>query len=298
MPHMGEMIPERVSVSWRLPPREGQEMYRGDPVGPFELDINARVPANVRAAVRDSARYQLELAFGIGLEPVTLRWRLLEWTDGMKSHREIRRGGDWARTVSPVTFHELDQRPCRRASRRVPMGPTETIYTGNADGPETAARTRLTLREIDLDGDYYCDLVGLADVARESVADAEQFMVFWFSRANKWVRDGPRSLPLRAGARPLHNELMAPANPEERERYGFEAYAPVRLIDGRTVLAVRRPRELAEEHGSSVQLIIYERSVDAMISLASVSKHAPEVEAMVAEECVERESQSGACLTW
>jgi hypothetical protein len=309
MPHTGEKIPERVRVSWRRPPRESQEMYRGDPVGPFELDINALVPANVRAAVRNSERYQLELAFGIGLEPVTLRWRLLEWTEGMKSHREIRRGGDWAPSVSPVTTHELEQRQCRRRSLRVPKalaeldwvrdaGAKETVYSGNTDDPETASNLRLTLREIDIDGDHYCDLVGNVKTAPNSGGDADEFMVFWFSRANKWVRDGPAALPTRVGASPLHIELKGPANPEEMQRYGFGAYVPVRLADGRTVLAVRKPQARADDPASPAQLILYERSVDAMISLATVSKHALDVEAMVTEECVERKSQSSACLTW
>lgn len=318
MPDTGEKIPARVRVSWRLPPREGQELYRGDPVGPFELDINALVPANVRAAVRNSRRYQLELAFGIGLEPVTLRWRLLEWTEGMKSHREIRRGGDWAPTVSPVTSHELEQRECRRASLRVPMplavldwvrdaGPKETVYSGythpvleNAapDDPENAGNIWLTLREIDLDGDHYCDLVGIAKVALNSGGDADAFMVFWFSRANQWVRDGPTAVPTPVGVGPLLMELKAPANPEEMQRYGFGTYAPVRLADGRIVLAVRKLQGRAEKQTPPAQLIIYERSVNAMISLASVTKHAPDVEAMVTEECVERQSESSACLTW
>ena len=133
LPHTGGRIPARVRISWRLPPRDGQEMYRGDPVGPFELDINALVPANVRAAVRNSSRYQLELAFGIGLEPVTLRWRLLEWAEGMKSHREVRRGGDWTPSVSPVTWHELEPRKCRRALLRVPPPLAALDWVRNAD---------------------------------------------------------------------------------------------------------------------------------------------------------------------
>ena len=145
LPHTGGKIPARVRISWRLPPRDGQEMYRGDPVGPFELDINALVPANVRAAVRNSDRLQLELAFGIGLEPVTLRWRLLEWTEGMKYHREVRRGGDWTPSVSPVTWHELErrgsdghQRMCRAEvpGGRVPHMVQMTGNRTNSTGPQ------------------------------------------------------------------------------------------------------------------------------------------------------------------
>jgi hypothetical protein len=95
MPGTKEEIPEKVRVSWRLPARDGQEMYRGDPVGPFDVDVHARIPADVRAKVRNSKRYQLEIAFGVGVEPVTLRWRLLEWSDGMRNHAEVQRGGDW-----------------------------------------------------------------------------------------------------------------------------------------------------------------------------------------------------------
>ena len=72
----------------------------------------------------------------------------------------------------------------------------------------------------------------------------------------------------------------------------------MRLADGRIVLAVRKLQGRTEEKAPPAQLIIYERMFDAMISLATVSKHTRDVEAMVIEECVERKSQSNACLTW
>jgi hypothetical protein len=100
MPGTKHLIPARVRVGWRKPAREGQEMYRGDPVGPFELDIHALVPEDVRAKVRNSRTFQLEIAIGIGEEPVTLRWRLIEFSDAMRNHKEVRRGGDWQSTAA------------------------------------------------------------------------------------------------------------------------------------------------------------------------------------------------------
>lgn len=82
-------------VSWRMPPREGQEHQKGDLQGPYELDVEAPVPADVRKLVRSSRKSQLEFAVAIGELPLSVRWRLVEWSPDYAHQKEVRRGGEW-----------------------------------------------------------------------------------------------------------------------------------------------------------------------------------------------------------
>ena len=95
LPEGKHRMPKRMTVSWRLPPREGQETQQGDVQGPYDLDYETAVPEDVRALVRNSRKYQLEFAVGIGKLPLVTRWRLVEWSGNYEEHKEVRRGGDW-----------------------------------------------------------------------------------------------------------------------------------------------------------------------------------------------------------
>jgi len=67
-PDAGHRIPERVKLSWRELPKEGQKVYQGDLVGPFELELRSRIPKDVLTQVRASRKYRLEMAFSVGVQ--------------------------------------------------------------------------------------------------------------------------------------------------------------------------------------------------------------------------------------
>lgn len=90
----GHRVPDRVKISWRLPPREGQARYKGDLVGPFELDLRSRIPDEVLGAATKHGRI-LQIAVSVGVVPILVRWRLIEPNPDGRGHREMSRGGDW-----------------------------------------------------------------------------------------------------------------------------------------------------------------------------------------------------------
>jgi len=95
MADTGHRVPERVLVSWRLPPKEGQEELKGDLMGPYEIELRSRIPKEVLEAVGISAqRMRLEIAVSVGVLPIQVRWQL---TDFNRPHRQqtVYRGGDW-----------------------------------------------------------------------------------------------------------------------------------------------------------------------------------------------------------
>lgn len=95
-PDAGHRIPERVKLSWRELPKEGQKVYQGDLVGPFELELRSRIPKDVLTQVRASRKYRLEMAFSVGVQPIQFRWRLVQADlDNSTPRVEVRRGGDW-----------------------------------------------------------------------------------------------------------------------------------------------------------------------------------------------------------
>jgi hypothetical protein len=95
-PDAGHRIPERVKLSWRELPKAGQKVYQGDLVGPFDLALRSRIPADVLSQVRASRKFRLEMAFSVGVQPIQFRWRLVQADlDNSSPLVEVRRGGDW-----------------------------------------------------------------------------------------------------------------------------------------------------------------------------------------------------------
>lgn len=90
----GHRVPNRVKVSWRLPPREGQGRYKGDLVGPFTLELRSKIPDEVLNAATKRGRI-LQIAVSVGIIPILVRWRLIEPNLDGRGHREMSRGGDW-----------------------------------------------------------------------------------------------------------------------------------------------------------------------------------------------------------
>jgi hypothetical protein len=86
-------VPEQVVVSWRMPPKSGQLLYEGDLVGPFTIPLRSRIPQDVLNKVKGSKIYKLEIGVSVGVEPILVRWQLVEYlSTGL---HEIRRGGNW-----------------------------------------------------------------------------------------------------------------------------------------------------------------------------------------------------------
>lgn len=91
----GHRVPERVAVSWRLPPKLGQEALKGDLMEPYEIELRSRIPKEVLEAVGIAAKDMiLEIAISVGVFPIQVRWQL---TDFNRPHRQqtVYRGGDW-----------------------------------------------------------------------------------------------------------------------------------------------------------------------------------------------------------
>ncbi len=73
MSDTGHKVPEEVEVSWRKMPREGQAIYKGDPVGSYRIKVRSHIPQQaLKLARRDG--YSLGLEFSVGKEPVLLCW--------------------------------------------------------------------------------------------------------------------------------------------------------------------------------------------------------------------------------
>jgi hypothetical protein len=96
LPDSGHHMPDRIAVTWRLPPKPGQEAQKGDLIGPYYFDLAKEIPADVRRMVRAGKDYHLHIGVAGGIEPATLRWRLVEWRrEDTVGSKELRRGGDW-----------------------------------------------------------------------------------------------------------------------------------------------------------------------------------------------------------
>lgn len=91
----GHRVPDRVEVSWRLPPREGQARYKGDLVGPFTIELRSRIPAEALAALSTPGiRRRIEIGVSVGVLPILVRWLLVDTTKG-GGLPTLMRGGDW-----------------------------------------------------------------------------------------------------------------------------------------------------------------------------------------------------------
>lgn len=89
----GHTVPEEVEIHWRKPPREGQQMYRGDLVGPYRVKVRSLIPAEVLTQIRQRG-YQLGLSFSVGREPIKLCWALVYTDlDYYQYERDMRKAG-------------------------------------------------------------------------------------------------------------------------------------------------------------------------------------------------------------
>lgn len=93
---LGGRVPDYVFVSWRKMPKDGQEIYGGDLVGPFKIALRSRIPAEVLEKVQHDG-YWLEIGVSAGVEPILVRWKLDESgsLSGQPGIKTLRRGGDW-----------------------------------------------------------------------------------------------------------------------------------------------------------------------------------------------------------
>lgn len=96
---VGHKVPETAVLTWRLPPKPGQNEYAGDLVGPFEIRLRSKIPAHVLERVKGSRDSVLAIGVSVGDFPIKMRWVLQEVTfsngQPVGGWRDIERGGDW-----------------------------------------------------------------------------------------------------------------------------------------------------------------------------------------------------------
>jgi hypothetical protein len=152
----------------------------------------------------------------------------------------------------------------------------------------------LTLREIDLDADGRCDLVGTAKVAISTGGDSTSNLVFWFSTPDGWRRDGATTTH---EFNPMSLELLSPQSPEDHARFGFGTYLPARLDDGRVVLAARRSSGRMRVDRGPVTLLAFDAKRGAMAPFSD-TRQAARLAALAERVCEEEESEDEACVSW
>jgi hypothetical protein len=152
----------------------------------------------------------------------------------------------------------------------------------------------LVLREIDLNGDGRCDLVGLARTAISTGGDSETHLVFWFATPTGWRRDGPASTV--GEFNPMSTELLSPMNASDRARFGFGSYVPARL-DGRVVLAARRTHGRMTVDPGRLTLLAFDSKLGRMAPLENASQ-AARIDALVQRACIHELSEDEGCITW
>ena len=93
---LGKRIPEKVAVSWRDLPENGQPSYTGTQHGPHIVDIRSRIPAEVLSQARKRG-FMVEISLEIPAVPIVMNWQLVESrsiTGSGNGVRFIRQGGD------------------------------------------------------------------------------------------------------------------------------------------------------------------------------------------------------------
>jgi hypothetical protein len=225
-----------------------------------------------------------------------------------------------AQSAEP-TLYRLD---CQTVSPRVPgilgtlpwlaeLPPDEHLFSGEAipsspvdsgDGAEPPDEStawmltggiHLVLREIDLDGDGRCDLVGTARTAISTGGDSVSHLVFWFATPAGWRRDGV--VQTVGGLDPMARELLGPQNPADHARYGFGSYVPARLDRGRVVLAARPSHGREQVDPGPVTLLAFDGRRGGMVPLPNATQ-AARIDALAERVCVHEQSEDEACMTW
>ena len=92
---LGGRVPDYVFVSWRKMPKDGQKIYEGDLIGPFKLALRSRIPSEVLKKITGNRRYWLEIGVSAGVEPILVRWNLVDYESGQIGIKILQRGGDW-----------------------------------------------------------------------------------------------------------------------------------------------------------------------------------------------------------
>lgn len=111
----GHQVPDAVLVSWRELPEAGGKAYSGRQLGPYRIEIRARVPEEVLALARRHP-YSLEFSFTAGALPIYFNWQLISF--GATDRWGINRlcvGGD--------SFEELRLEEWLTAQEAVPVWP-------------------------------------------------------------------------------------------------------------------------------------------------------------------------------
>ena len=156
----------------------------------------------------------------------------------------------------------------------------------------------LELREVDLNGDRLCDLVGTARVAIGTGGDSDVSLVFWFASPTGWRRQGPDWGERASALNPMSRALLGPDNAADAALYGYGIHVPVRLADGRVVLAARAWQNRGPAKGAPVAVLAYDPKRAAMVQLASADALAATLGALADRVCVQESSTDEACFNW
>ena len=227
-----------------------------------------------------------------------------------------REGGEW---FAPSLYHA----DCRNISPRVPpilaelpwvaeTSPDTHVFGGEAiasqpvdDSDEDESNSwmvtggiHLELREVDLNGDRLCDLVGTARVAISTGGDSDVSLVFWFASPTGWRRQGPDWGERSSALNPMSRALLGPDNAADVALYGYGIHVPVRLADGRVVLAARAWRNRGPANDAPVAVLAYDPKRAAMVQLASADALAATLGALADRVCVHESSTDEACFNW
>ena len=92
---LGKRIPEKVAVSWRDLPENGQPSYTGTQHGPHIVDIRSRIPAEVLSQARKRG-FMVEISLEIPAVPIVMNWQLVDYQldDPNGQKVKLRQGGD------------------------------------------------------------------------------------------------------------------------------------------------------------------------------------------------------------
>ncbi len=216
---------------------------------------------------------------------------------------------------APAAAEALNERSpvekaCKLAAPRVPalfaqfdwvkQAPrNEHIYSGNVSGaspegaafddPNAAASQYLVLREIDLDADGDCDLVGTVTSGTGAAGSGRSHLIFWFADPKGWRRQGPAPGPGAKGINAVGLELFEPAGAAEMAVFGADGYAPTR-DGGRVALVVRPPQQSVT--ATDLRVLEYDTKSRSMQPRVSV-----DVAAKALALCG-KASDSEVCATW
>lgn len=212
----------------------------------------------------------------------------------------------------------LVSEPCRRSEPRVPAtlaalewipaaSDTRAVFEGEAfpestgrayDDPEAAGSVWLQLREIDLDADGDCDLIGKAMVWLSAGGDADGHLLYWWADPAGWRREGPMQPRNDAGLSERSRELSAPFSPADITRFRFGSYLPVRLPEGGLLLLARaRPGRGAGESPPVVGLAFDPQAASFMPARLSDALLA-QLQELARQSCDQDGGADEPCASW